>query len=89
MDALSLPKLVNILNLLRSALCDLNFAVYNIWVCVYAIVLCVGESGGYARHEEHMSKGTDQATGGDTDMVLGHYFSLLWAYQLSCGGSLS
>lgn len=57
-----------------------NFAVYNLWVCLYAVVFRVGKSGGNARHKEHMFKGTSPLAGGDTYMVLSHYISLLRAH---------
>lgn len=57
-------------------------AVHNIWVCLYAAVLRVGESDRNARHEELMFKGACSAAGGDTHMVFGDYIPILWPNKL-------
>lgn len=45
------------------------FAVHNIWICVHAALLCVGEGHRHARDEEHRQEGDREAAGGDPDLV--------------------
>jgi len=62
-------------------------AVYNIWIRVYTIVFCVGESDWDAWYKEHLVEGVVSVTRGHTYMVLRNYIPFLWTNQLSCGGS--
>lgn len=49
---------------------------------MYTIVLRMGKSDRNAPHEELMSKSAGEATGGGSDMVFGHHFSVFWANKL-------
>lgn len=60
--------------------------VHYVWVCLYAVVLCVGESDWNAWYEEHLFKGYCEVTGGDSNLVFGNHFPVLWANKFG-GGS--
>lgn len=54
-------------------------AVYNIWVCMHAVVFRLGEGDRHARHKEHMFESSSEATSCGSNLVFGHYFPFLWS----------
>lgn len=47
-------------------------AVYNIWVRVYTVILCVGEGYRDARVQEYVQESSSTIACGDPHLVFGH-----------------
>lgn len=59
-------------------------AVYNIWICLHSIVLCVGEIPEGSWDQEHVKEGPCQTSSGDPNLVPCNHIPVLWPHQLNC-----
>lgn len=57
-------------------------AVYYIWVCMHAIILCLGESHWYARVQELVQACGGEIACGHSYLVLGHRLPIFRTHQL-------